>query len=354
MLKILTIVGARPQFVKAATLSRIIRENADVREVIVHTGQHYDKNMSDIFFKELDIPLPDYNLEVGSGNHGKQTGLMIQKIEEVVVKENPDWVLVYGDTNSTIAGALAATKLHVKVAHVEAGLRSFNRKMPEEINRIATDSISDILFAPTKNALKQLTREGQEQRAVFSGDVMYDSVLFYHQKIKNNKASIKMPGLPSDFYLATVHRAENTDDHEKLAGIFTAFSLLDKKVIFPAHPRVRKYLKNLIIPENILFIDPVGYLQMLILIDLSSKVFTDSGGLQKECYFLKKQCITLRNETEWIETLHNNWNILAGTNPEKIISASKTKLQSDDQKKSFGEGDAAQTILNHLIKYQNN
>ncbi|MHA1584630.1 MAG: non-hydrolyzing UDP-N-acetylglucosamine 2-epimerase, partial [Promethearchaeota archaeon] len=281
-MKICNIVGARPQFIKQATISRVVKNRNDISEIIIHTGQHYDKNMSDLFFDELEIPKPDYNLGIGSGLHGAQTGKMLEKIEEVLIKEKPDCVLLYGDTNSTIAGALAAAKLHIPIAHVEAGLRSYNRRMPEEINRIATDSISDILFAPTITGLKNLKNEGLGNRSIFSGDVMYDSVLFYKGKIAKNNLEIETP---EKFYLATIHRPANTDNLDNFKSIMKAFSTFNNEIIFPAHPRIKNILHNITIPENVKIIKPVGYLDILQLIMKSELVFTDSGGLQKECFF---------------------------------------------------------------------
>jgi UDP-GlcNAc3NAcA epimerase len=351
-MKIVTIVGARPQFIKAATVSRIIRSNPAMNEILLHTGQHYDENMSDVFFRELDIPLPDYNLEVGSGSHAVQTGMMLKGIEEILIKEKPDCTLVYGDTNSTLAGALAATKLHIPVAHVEAGLRSFNRAMPEEINRIVTDRISDLLFAPTKTAIENLTREGLAEITSFTGDVMYDSVLYYQQWIQQNPEKYKTSGLPEKYLLATIHRAENTDVPENLNNIFLAFSRINHQIVLPIHPRTRKILQSRIsLPKNVHIIDPVGYLQMMKLTMDSEKVMTDSGGLQKEAYFLRKQCITMRTETEWIETLHDGWNIITGSNPQKIESAVGSRLPEAPQQPGFGDGKSAYIILEKLQRF---
>lgn len=349
-MKIATVVGARPQFIKAATVSRIISNNPDLKEIIIHTGQHYDENMSDVFFEELKIPKPQYNLGVGSSSHGKQTAHMLEGIEEVLVKEKPDWLIIYGDTNSTIAGALAAAKLHIPVAHIEAGLRSYNRRMPEEINRISTDHISDILFAPTQNALDILRHEGLEKRSVFSGDVMYDSILYFKEMSREKvKLSQLAPVEPGKYYLATIHRQENTDDIKRLQQIFLAFSELDLPVIIPLHPRTRNILDDVPFRSNVKIISPVGYLDMVGLLSNCLKVFTDSGGLQKEAYFLKKPCITLRDETEWIETLEGNWNIVVGADREKILE--KVHLNTfDEQKDYFGDGHAAEKIINRLSK----
>jgi UDP-N-acetylglucosamine 2-epimerase len=325
-MKILTVVGARPQFIKLAPLSKILRENG-INEIIVHTGQHYDENMNDLFFKELEIPEPDYNLGIGSGNHGEQTGRMLIEIEKIMLKENPDLVIVYGDTNSTLAGALAASKLHVKLAHVEAGLRSFNKRMPEEINRVLTDHVSDILFCPTQTAVENLKNEGITNGVYLVGDVMFDALLHF-SKISDIKSNIleRLNIKPKEYYLATIHRAENTDNYERLKNILTAFSKLDEMVVFPIHPRTRKMinyygLDDLLENNNVKVIDPVGYLDMLKLEKNAKAILTDSGGVQKEAFWLKVPCITLRDETEWIETVNLGWNRLVGSNVEKILEA---------------------------------
>ena len=350
-MKIVTIVGARPQFIKAATVSRVVEELPDVREVLVHTGQHYDENMSDIFFRELEIPKPHYHLGVGSASHAVQTGEMLRGIEEVLLKEQPDWVLVYGDTNSTLAGALAAVKLHIRVAHVEAGLRSFNRAMPEEINRIATDHVADLLLAPTLTAVKQLAREGLESITQFTGDVMYDSVLFYRDRVLSGSVAATLPVLPAGFLLATVHRAENTDNPANLAGILEGFALTGRQIVMPVHPRTARVIGNLPIPANLHLINPVGYLQMLDLTLRAEKVLTDSGGLQKEAYFLGKPCITLRTETEWVETLENQWNIIAGCDPASIAGAVGNPLPSSPPEPAFGDGHAARAVLDRMVHF---
>jgi UDP-N-acetylglucosamine 2-epimerase len=319
---------------------------------MIHTGQHYDPNMSDIFFEELTIPKPDVNLEIGSGSHAEQTGKMLLGIEKVLEKERPDWTLVYGDTNSTLAGALASAKLHIRVAHVEAGLRSFNRMMPEEINRIVTDCISDLLFAPTPTAVTNLEKEGRSAATFLSGDVMYDSLLFYKELILKNPESYKIPGLPQEYLLATVHRAENTDNPDHLRNLFSAFGDAGMTVILPIHPRTRKIIADTItVPSNVKIIDPVGYLEMISLTLHAVKVLTDSGGLQKEAYFLGKPCITLRNETEWIETLHDNWNCLTGTDPQKIIRAIRMPAPVSTRNSSFGNGEATSLILQKLKSF---
>ena len=348
-MKIVSIIGARPQFIKAAVVSKEIIKTDGVEDVLVHTGQHYDENMSKIFFDELEIPKPDYNLSVGSASHAVQTGEMLIKIEELLLTEKPDWVLVYGDTNSTIAGSLAATKLHIKIAHVEAGLRSFNKLMPEEINRITTDRISDLLLVPSQNALQLLEKEGLAENSLFVGDVMFDSILFY-QKMAGEKFSISGITNENDFYLATVHRAENTDNKDRLQNIFSAFSEMDKPVILPLHPRTKSKLEGIKFNDNIKIIDPVSYLEMILLLKNSSKVLTDSGGLQKEAYFMKKPCITLRDETEWIETLNGNWNFIVGTDQKLILE--KISVNSfDSQGEYYGDGKAGEKIVKALLNY---
>ena len=348
-MKVVSIIGARPQFIKAAVVSKELIKKPEIEDVLVHTGQHYDENMSKVFFDELEIPKPIYNLEVGSGTHEKQTGEMLIKIEEVLLSEKPDWVLVYGDTNSTIAGALAATKLHIKIAHVEAGLRSFNRFMPEEINRITTDRISDLLLVPSQNAMQLLKNEGLSDSSKFVGDVMFDSILFY-QNMAEEKYSLSELVAVKEFHLATVHRAENTDDKERLQNIFSAFSELNFPVILPLHPRTKTKLKEIKYSNNVKIIDPVSYLEIILLLKNSKKVFTDSGGLQKEAYFLNKPCITLRDETEWIETLNGNWNFIVGTSKEKIINKSLVDVFGE-QRSYYGDGKAGEKIVNALMNY---
>lgn len=350
-MKIVSIIGARPQFIKAAIVSRQFRGNPEIHEILIHTGQHYDENMSEVFFRELDIPRPDFNLGVGSGTHAYQTGMMMIKIEEVLLREKPDYTLVYGDTNSTIAGSLSSVKLHIPVAHVEAGLRSFNRSMPEEINRIVTDHISNLLFAPTTTAIKNLEKEGLADIACFTGDVMYDSVLYYTNVIRNNPEKYNTNRLPDLYLLATIHRAENTDNPENILNILEAFSNTDYPVIFPVHPRTRKVISSITdLPENVHLIEPVGYLEMLKLTMNAHKVITDSGGLQKEAYFLGKQCITIRSETEWIETMHDDWNIITGTQPGKILMAIHSNIPVAPHKPGFGNGKAAVLILEKLLE----
>jgi len=344
-MKVLTVVGARPQFIKAAAVSRVLRSMPGVQEILLHTGQHYDENMSAVFFEELSIPEPDHHLGVGSGSHAVQTGHMLAGIEKVLMQEKPDWTLVYGDTNSTLAGALAAVKLHIPVAHVEAGLRSFNKAMPEEINRIVTDRVADLLFAPTRTATGHLKNEGLESATRFTGDVMYDSVLFYRDQVLKGGDKYATAGIPGEYFLATVHRAENTDVRDNLAGILEAFGAIRGKIVLPIHPRTRKILAgNFTVPSNLVIIDPVGYLEMLWLTLHSVKVLTDSGGLQKEAYFLGKPCITLRTETEWVETVHDGWNTVTATDPARIVPAAEAPLPATPRKDEFGDGKAARII----------
>lgn len=354
-MKILTILGARPQFIKAGSISRELANYNELTEVIVHTGQHYDSNMSDIFFEEMKIPKPDYFLGVGGKSHGAMTGQMIEKIEEVALKEKPDWILVYGDTNSTLAGAIVASKLHIKLAHVEAGLRSFNMNMPEEINRILTDRISNILFCPTETAIENLEKEGFENfncKIVKSGDVMQDGAMFYKNLAVKPSVEIK-----NDFILCTIHRAENTDDEIRLKSIFEALDEIakEKQVILPLHPRTKKILENLKLDiNNLTIIDPVGYLEMVWLIDNCNFVMTDSGGLQKEAYFFEKQCITLRDETEWIELVECGVNTLVGADKEKILEAYKnhTYFNKKELKLNlYGVGKASNYIIKELVDY---
>lgn len=343
-MKIVSVVGARPQFIKCAPVSRTIRKHHE--EILIHTGQHYDPEMSDVFFEELDIPKPDYNLGIGSGTQGEQTGKMLIEIEKVLLKEKPDIVLVYGDTNSTLAGALAASKLHIKVAHVEAGLRSFDRAMPEEINRVITDHISNILFCPTDTAVMNLKNEGITEGVYNVGDVMVDA-LQYNKKIAESKSTIlqDLNLNPKDFLLATVHRASNTDNKKNLSSIVEAFSDAEETIVFPIHPRTRKYLKEYNLWEKVLkntkVIHPVGYLDMLKLESNARKILTDSGGVQKEAYMLGVPCITLRDNTEWVETVEEGWNILAGVNYEKIKKLIKEFEIPKKSRKIFGNGKAA-------------
>lgn len=352
-MKILTILGARPQFIKAGSVSREIAKHKDIKEIIVHTGQHYDKNMSDIFFDEMKIPKPDYFLGIGGKSHGAMTGQMIEKIEEVLIKEMPDWIVVYGDTNSTLAGALAASKLHIKIAHIEAGLRSFNMKMPEEINRILTDRVSSILFCPTQTAMDNLNNEGFANfncKLVKSGDVMQDGAIFYKSLAKKPDYSID-----ENYILSTIHRAENTDDLTRLTSIIQALNKIneDKQVIVPLHPRTKKIIKEHELSVEFTVIEPVGYLEMVWLIDNCDLVMTDSGGLQKEAFFFQKHCITLRDETEWVELIENRFNVLAGANKEKILNLYQSFEFADDFGLDlYGGGKASEKIIQELLAYE--
>ncbi len=351
-MKIVSIVGARPQFIKAAVLSRAIRKEND--EILVHTGQHYDDNMSEIFFRNLGIPSPEYNLGIGSGEQGAQTGAMLIKIEQVLLKENPAWVVVYGDTNSTLAGAIAAVKQHLKVAHVEAGLRSFNREMPEEVNRLITDHISSLLFCPSENAVENLKNEGIERGVYVVGDVMYEALTYALNTTSGTSEILKELHLKSKNYLLiTVHRAENTDNKENILNIFRAFQQLQEEIIFPVHPRTRKAIKSLdpkyLNLKNIHLIDPLGYFEMVQLEKSARMILTDSGGVQKEAYWLGIPCVTLRNETEWIETVQNGWNMVVGTDAERIIEAVRNFSPPINRPVLYTVGDAAAICVNLLM-----
>jgi UDP-N-acetylglucosamine 2-epimerase len=353
-LKIVTIIGARPQFIKAAAVSRLLRDEAD--EIILHTGQHYDENLSKVFFDELDIPTPQFNLGVGSGTHGIQTGEMLAKIEVVLIDTQPDWVIVYGDTNSTLAGALAAAKLHIKVAHIEAGLRSFNRLMPEEINRVLTDHISDFLFCPSEVAVENLANEGIIEKVVIVGDVMADSLSYAAEKAEKQSDILEILSLePGEYYLATVHRAENTDDPFRLENILDALTSLGKKVVFPVHPRTRRAIENFryqgyLSASNLLLIDPLGYLDMVRLEASAKMILTDSGGIQKEACWLRVPCVTLRDETEWVETVQSGWNVLAGGDKENILEKVLDFKVPEKHPELYGDGKAARKIINCLIQ----
>ncbi len=350
-MKVITVVGARPQFIKAAAVSRVFQEQGGIEEVIVHTGQHFDTNMSDVFFEELKIPVPHYNLAINSLGHGAMTGRMLEGIEEIIIKEKPDWVLVYGDTNSTLAGALAAKKLHVKVAHVEAGLRSFNIKMPEEVNRILTDRISDVVFCPTSEAVSNLLREGFESlnvKIIKNGDVMQDAALFYADFAK--APTFK---LPSKYVLMTMHRAENTDDLVRLKSIIQSVNEIHQHtaVIWLTHPRTKKIIERENIAIDFQLLDPVGYLEMIYLLKNCALVMTDSGGLQKEAFFFEKNCVTLRDETEWVELVKNECNILVGANREAILSGFNKMSQknNDFSIDLYGKGTASAIIAKTLL-----
>jgi UDP-GlcNAc3NAcA epimerase len=349
-MKILSVVGARPQFIKCAPVSREIRR--DHTEILVHTGQHYDYGMSAIFFQELQIPDPDYHLGVGSGSHGQQTGEILIRVETVMEKEDPDLVLVYGDTNSTLGGALAAAKLHIPVAHVEAGLRSFDRRMPEEINRVLTDHISDLLFCPTHTAVINLHKEGIEQGVHLVGDVMADALAFNRTIAEKESKILERLELKKRSYLVmTVHRPVNTDNRKNMESILSVISAAGKPVVFPLHPRTKKCLHEYGLlerrKENILLTKPLGYLDMLQLMAHASKILTDSGGMQKEAYLLGVPCITLRENTEWIETLKGGWNMLVGADVTKISRGIRAETPSSPQENIFGVG--ASTKIRSLI-----
>jgi len=355
MNRIITVVGARPQFIKAATLSRQFKL-AGIEELIIHTGQHFDTNMSDVFFEEMEIPRPAYHLDIHGLTHGAMTGRMLEGIEAILLKEKPDGVLVYGDTNSTIAGALAASKLHIPVLHVEAGLRSFNMQMPEEINRILTDRISNVLFCPTEAAVANLKKEGFENmpvRIIKNGDVMQDAAMYYAPKAEQKSDILKQAGL-SKFVLATIHRQENTDSPETLRNIITGLNEINRQipVLVPIHPRTRSILTQLNITPEFKMIDPVGYFDMIVLLKNCKLVITDSGGVQKEAFFFGKHCITLREQTEWVELVENGYNILVGSNVLKLKDAFEvfSSKISDFKMDLYGKGQAAQIAVNEISK----
>jgi len=357
-MKMVTVIGARPQFIKAATISRVIADTQGVEEILLHTGQHFDENMSHVFFSELDIPEPQYNLGIGGGSHGAMTGRQLEAIEAVLLKEKPDWVLVYGDTNSTLAGALAAVKLHIPVAHVEAGLRSFNRAMPEEINRVLTDHAADLLFAPTESALANLEKEGLVGKASLSGDVMYDAALFYADRSEERSNILGELGLNSgEFILSTIHRAENTDDPDRIATVVSAMQELgaERDIVFPLHPRTRISLEKLGVLEklssSVILIEPVGYLDMVMLEKHACLIVTDSGGVQKEAFFHKVPCVTIRDETEWVELLGLGWNRLVSQPNTKDLSAvCSAAIGTEGQMgKPYGDGCSANKILQTLV-----
>lgn len=357
MLKIITIVGARPQFVKAAVVSRAIRNRPGVEEIIIHTGQHFDANMSEVFFEEMDIPKPKYNLGIHGLGHGAMTGRMLTDIETILIEEQPDWLLVYGDTNSTLAGALAAKKLQIKVAHVEAGLRSFNMQMPEEINRILTDRISDLLFVPTTTATDNLNREGFanfDAQIVISGDVMQDAALYYARSYEE-RMSLSSELFSTDFILCTLHRQENTDDRERLLSIVNALNKIHetRRILMPLHPRTAKALQAFGIELKVDQIDPVGYFDMIALLSRCELVMTDSGGLQKEAYFFEKHCVTLRDETEWVELVNEGFNCISGAQTTDIIASVETMMNKTSQfdVKLYGEGNAGEKIVEGLLNY---
>jgi len=391
-MKIVTIVGARPQFIKASAVSRAIHEfnqrcssggrlksKGRIQEILVHTGQHYDYLMDKVFFEELEIPNPNYHLGVGSASHAKQTGMMLERIEYVLEKERPKWVVVYGDTNSTLAGALVAAKLNIPVAHVEAGLRSYNRAMPEEINRLLTDHLSTLLFCPTAQAIRNLLKEGikdvEREEVKNVGDVMYDSILYYSELAEKKSTILKdlslippnscrerfetVPYRTPNYYLVTLHRAENTDNPKRLKSILKALNEIGEEtpVVLPLHPRTKKMIENYHLlrkTHRIRLVDPVSYLDMLTLERHSKAILTDSGGVQKEAYWLEVPCFTLRDETEWVETLNGGWNVLVGTETRKILEEVKKLEKRGPSKKRpglFGDGKAGEKIVKAMEKY---
>ena len=362
-MKLLTVIGARPQFIKAAPFSEAFRRKNT--EILLHTGQHYDSNMSGVFFDELRIPKPDYNLGIGSGRHGAQTARMIEGIESVIYDEKPDGLLVYGDTNSTLAGSLAASKLHVPIFHVEAGLRSYNKLMPEEQNRVLTDHISDILLCPTQTAVENLKKEGITTGVYNTGDIMYDAVVrnieianekyrdsrWFDELVQDNGSIPQL--ITKKFYLATIHRSENTDNPVRLKEIFDSLNKLDMPVLIPIHPRTRKLIHSLNYESNnLIIVNPVGYLLMLCLTKNAHMIITDSGGLQKEVYFIGTPCTTLRDQTEWVETLSDDWNRLSAIDEESIIcnACREVSLLSERRVNLFGDGRAAHTICEIITR----
>lgn len=356
-MKIATIVGARPQFIKAATISRAISAQSGISEVLIHTGQHFDTNMSDVFFSELDIRKPDHHLGIGGGTHGENTGRMLEAIEKVLIAEKPDWVLVYGDTDSTLAGALAAVKLHIPLAHVEAGLRSFNRRMPEEINRVLTDHASDLLFVPTQTAAKNLATEGiTGDKVKWVGDVMFDATLFYRDRARKPE-NMDLPG-GKPFFLCTIHRAENTDDRDRLSAIVRLLNELakDATIVLPLHPRTFRAIERLADVElsaAIKAIEPVGFLEMTWLLANCCMVITDSGGVQKEAYFYQKPCVTLRDETEWVELVEAGYNRLLSPFALNCMQVF-AQMQAEPIPKIealYGHGNAAGVIITNMVNY---
>jgi UDP-N-acetylglucosamine 2-epimerase len=355
-MKIVSIVGVRPQFIKASVVSKELRKKYE--EILIHTGQHYDYEMNQIFFEELKIPKPNYYLGIGSGSHGFQTGEMLKKIEEILIAENPDLVLTYGDTNSTLAGALAASKLHITNVHVESGLRSFDKSMPEEINRILTDHCSDCLLCPTENAVKNLKKEGITENVYLTGDVMVDS-LISNKKLAERKSEIldKLELKSKEYSVSTIHRASNTDNEDKLKNIIAALFELNGTIVFPLHPRTEKYLRKYglykKLEASVKLVKPLGFFDFIKLMTHAKMIFTDSGGIQKEAYILKVPCITLRENTEWIETVEDEWNVLVGSKKDKILEMAKNFHPSPKTHKNrFGDGSASEKIVSIIEKYR--
>ncbi len=351
-MRIVSIVGARPQFVKLSVLCRAVAQREGWVHRIIHTGQHYDAAMSSVFFEELMIPRPDHDLGVGSGSHGEQTGEMLKRLEPILAAEKPDWVLLYGDTNSTLAGAVVASKLVLRTAHIEAGLRSYRRGMPEEINRIVADHLSDLLLCPTGLAMDNLRREGLGERAVLTGDVMYDATIAYAKAAERRGGALADSWRHGEFALATVHRAENTDDPERLRAVAGALDEIARTicpVVWPVHPRTKKRLSDLGCSTGaVTMIEPVSYFDMLLLEGRARFVLTDSGGVQKEAYFFRVPCVTLRDETEWVETLENRCNVLAGACGATIVEAARNIGAAGPWKAAYGDGAAGMAIVEAL------
>ena len=360
MIKIVTVIGARPQFIKAAAISRAIRSKYSdkITEILVHTGQHYDPNMSSVFFEELDIPAPDYNLEISGGTHGAMTGKMLESIENVLLAEKPDWVLIYGDTNSTLAAALAAAKLHVPIAHVEAGLRSFNMNMPEEVNRIIADRLSRITFCPTRTAVENLHNEGIKSGVHLVGDVMYDVSLYFRGVARQKSNALERLGLEEGKYvLATCHRAENTDSSHRLTSIVQGLAdlALQIPVVLPLHPRTRKKIEDLNLTidlSNITVVEPLPFLDMIRLEQAARVIVTDSGGVQKEAFFYEVPCVTMRDETEWTETVELGLNVLVGADRELIANSLSRKRPEGKLTQPYGNGSASDAILDEMLSAQ--
>lgn len=354
-MRVASVVGVRPQFVKASVVSRELRKKH--KEILIHTGQHYDYEMNQVFFEELGIPEPDYYLGVGSGSHGFQTGEMLRRIEEILLSEKPDLVLTYGDTNSTLAGSIAASKLNIKSAHVESGLRSFDRSMPEEVNRILTDHCSNILFCPTQNAVDNLKREGITENVFLTGDVMVDSLLFNKEVAEARSSILSDLNLKSkDYLVATIHRASNTDNKKNLQNIVEAFQELNENIVFPVHPRTEKLLKSYglydSLNSSVTLIEPLGFFDFIKLMNHAKMVLTDSGGVQKEAYILQVPCVTLRENTEWVETIKDGWNVLVGCDKNNIVKAvSEFKPSFVSHRNAYGKGHAGQEIALTIDSY---
>lgn len=350
-MRVLSVIGARPQFVKAALLSAEFSRRG-VEEILVHTGQHYDREMSDVFFEQLELPAPKHNLGVGGGGHGAQTGEMMKRLEPVVQAEKPDWLLVYGDTNSTLAGALVGAKLHVPVAHVEAGMRSFDRQAPEEINRIVADHVADLLLASNAHAVAQLAREGIIDGVRVVGDIMVDLALRVASTIPPHPPILdRFAVQPGAYCVATIHRAHNTDDPQTFARLIDGLRRVGRPVVFPVHPRTRPNVQRIGAGagDNLILSEPLSYSEMIALVSRAATLFTDSGGLQKEAFALKVPCVTLRDETEWVDTLEDGWNVLAGSDPSKIVQASKAARPAR-QSSPFGDGNAARNIVDAIMQ----